>query len=76
MVYEKFYQNKHNENIDCVYKDSAKAARIYELILDNFNLDQIESSQVETKEFAKLLIDRCPDLLEKFSSMANGSTIH
>ena len=40
------------------------------------DLFSIVATQVETEEFAKLLIDRCPDLLEKFSSMANGSTIH
>ena len=40
------------------------------------DLFSIVATQVDTKEFAKLLIDRCPDLLEKFASMANSSTTH
>ena len=40
------------------------------------DLFAIVATQVDTKDFAKLLIDRCPDLLEKFTSMANASTIH
>lgn len=39
-------------------------------------LFSIVATQIDTREFAKLLIDRCPDLLEKFTSMANASTIH
>ena len=33
-----------------ILKDSAKAARIYELILDNKNLDKIKSALVDTEE--------------------------
>lgn len=40
------------------------------------DLFSIVATQVDTKQFAKLLIDRCPDLLEKFTSMANASTTH
>lgn len=40
------------------------------------DLFSIVATQVDTEEFAKLLIDRCPDLLEKFTSMANASTTH
>lgn len=40
------------------------------------DLFSIVATQVDTKLFAKLLIDRCPDLLEKFTSMANSSTTH
>ena len=40
------------------------------------DLFSIVATQVDTKEFAQLLIDRCPDLLEKFTSMANASTTH
>ena len=40
------------------------------------DLFSIVATQVDTKQFAKLLIDRCPDLLEKFTSMGNASTIH
>ena len=40
------------------------------------DLFSIVATQIDTKEFAKLLIDRCPELLEKFTSMANSSTTH
>jgi hypothetical protein len=40
------------------------------------DLFSIVATQVDTEEFAKLLIDRCPDLLEKFISMANAGTTH
>lgn len=40
------------------------------------DLFSIVATQVDTKQFAQLLIDRCPDLLEKFTSMANASTTH
>lgn len=40
------------------------------------DLFSIVATQVDTKELAKLLINRCPDLLEKFTSMANASTTH
>jgi len=40
------------------------------------DLFSIVATQVDTEEFAKLLIDRCPELLEKFASMANSSTTH
>ena len=40
------------------------------------DLFSIVATQIDTKELAKLLIDRCPDLLEKFTSMANASTTH
>ena len=39
-----------NENYDLPYKDSAKAARIYELILDNIDFDKIQNSQIETEK--------------------------
>ena len=42
--------NLENETTDYLYKDSAKAARIYELILDNINFDKIQNSQIETEE--------------------------
>ena len=40
------------------------------------DLFSIVATQADTREFAKLLIDRCPELLEKFTSMANASTTH
>lgn len=40
------------------------------------DLFSIVATQIDTKQFAKFLIDRCPDLLEKFTSMANASTTH
>lgn len=40
------------------------------------DLFSIVATQIDTKELAQLLIDRCPDLLEKFTSMANASTTH
>ena len=40
------------------------------------DLFSIVATQVDTRKFAKLLIDRCPELLEKFASMANSSTTH
>ena len=40
------------------------------------DLFSIVATQVDTKKFAKFLIDRCPELLEKFTSMANASTTH
>lgn len=40
------------------------------------DLFSIVATQVDTKQLAKLLIDRCPDILEKFTSMANSSTTH
>lgn len=40
------------------------------------DLFSIVATQVDTKQFAQLLIDRCPELLEKFTSMANASTTH
>ena len=40
------------------------------------DLFSVVATQVDTRQFAKLLIDRCPDLLEKFASMANSSTTH
>lgn len=40
------------------------------------DLFSIVATQVNTKQLAKLLIDRCPDVLEKFTSMANSSTTH
>ena len=38
------------ENIDYLYKESAKAVKIYEMILDKNNLDLIHPSQIETQE--------------------------
>lgn len=40
------------------------------------DLFSVVATQVDTEQFAKLLIDRCPELLEKFVSMANASTTH
>ncbi|MCR5265723.1 MAG: hypothetical protein K6E29_03915 [Cyanobacteria bacterium RUI128] len=40
------------------------------------DLFSIVATQVDTRQFAQLLIDRCPELLEKFTSMANASTTH
>lgn len=40
------------------------------------DLFAIVATQVNTEQLAKFLIDRCPELLEKFASMANGSTTH
>ena len=42
--------NQEKENTDYLYKDSAKAARIYELILDNIDFDKIQNSQIETEK--------------------------
>ena len=38
------------ESIDYLYKESAKAVKIYEMILDKNNLDLIHLSQIETRE--------------------------
>ena len=43
-------QNSNIESIDFLYKDSVKAARIYELILENINFDKIKDAQIETEE--------------------------
>lgn len=40
------------------------------------DLFSIVATQIDTKQFAKFLLDRCPDLLEKFTSMANAGTTH
>ena len=40
------------------------------------DLFSVVATQIDTEAFAKLLIERCPDLLEKFTSMANASTTH
>ena len=42
--------NHEKEKNNNLYKDCAKAAKIYEIILDNVNFDSIEVSQVETDE--------------------------
>ena len=39
---------------DYLYKDSAKAAKIYEIILDNINIENIEDSQIETERFNQI----------------------
>ena len=36
--------NKENENIELLFKESAKAAKIWELRLDSINLEQIKNS--------------------------------
>ena len=43
------YGNK-TADIQNIFKDSAKAARIYELLLDNINLDKIDSALVDTEK--------------------------
>ena len=40
------------------------------------DLFAIVATQVDTEQLARFLIDRCPELLEKFTSMANSSTSH
>ena len=44
------HQNSNDEKSDNIYKDSAKGARIYELILEKINFDNIKDVQVETDE--------------------------
>ena len=39
---------------DYLYKDSAKAAKIYEIILDNINIENIEDSKIETERFNQI----------------------
>lgn len=39
------------------------------------DLFSIVATQIDTKQLAKFLIDRCPNLLEQFVSMGNASTI-
>lgn len=39
---------------DYLYKDSAKAAKIYEIILDNINIENIEDSEIETERFNQI----------------------
>ena len=46
-----------NENYDLLYKESAKTAKICELILDNINIDNIKESQVETEELNNIVSD-------------------
>ena len=41
-------------NIKIILKDAAKAARIYELILDNINLDKINTTLVDTENLNNL----------------------
>ena len=38
------------------------------------DLFSIVATQVDTKQFAKLMIDRCHDVLDKITSYANAST--
>ena len=47
------------EENECLYKDSAKAARIYDLILDNINFDQIEDSQIDKKDLNNMDSSNC-----------------
>ena len=47
-----------NENYDLLYKESAKAAKICELILDNINIDNIKESQVEIEELNNIDSDK------------------
>ena len=47
-----------NENYDLLYKESAKAAKICELILNNINIDNIKESQVETEELNNIDSDK------------------
>ena len=54
--------------------DSESLQRMTRQLPDD--LFSIVASQIDTREFAEFLIDRCPDLLEKFTSMANASTTH
>ena len=44
------HQNSKDETSDNFFKDSAKGARIYELILQKINFDNIKDDQVETDE--------------------------
>lgn len=46
--------NYAHESVDCIYEDSAKAARIYALLLNNNTLDKIEPSQIEIKELTNI----------------------
>lgn len=40
------------------------------------DLFSIVASQIDTKEFARFLINKCPQVLEKFISMGNSGSIH
>lgn len=40
------------------------------------DLFSIVASQIDTKELARFLINKCPQVLEQFVSMGNSSTIH
>lgn len=40
------------------------------------DLFSIVASQIDTKQLAQYLIDKCPQVLEKFVSMGNSSAIH
>lgn len=40
------------------------------------DLFSIVASQIDTKQFAQYLINKCPQVLEKFMSMGNSGSIH
>ena len=60
--------NYANENVDCIYEDSAKAARIYALILDNIKLDKIEPSQIEIKELTNIDLEKSLNYIKEIAN--------
>lgn len=48
-------KNSNDELSDNIYKDSAKGGRIYELILEKNNFDNIQDAQVETDELNTMI---------------------
>ena len=53
------------------YQEAAKGARIYELILDNKNIDCLEDSQVETIEFNDMDYNKFFEYMEKLRAKAD-----
>ena len=50
---------------DNLYKDAAKAARIYELILDKINLEEIKALQLETQELNNMNFSQFTEYVKK-----------
>ena len=56
------------KNPNYIYLEAAKGARIYELILDNKNFDNIEDSQIEAKELNDMDFNKFFKYIEKLNA--------
>ena len=57
-----------NENYDLLYKKSAKAAKICELILNKINIDNIKESQVEIEKLNNIDSDKFLNYINEIGS--------